>query len=95
MLMLLSVHMTSVLLLVWFSNFALTYGLLLHGLTLVARSYALLVLYSSMPMHWLQVLQHLFMQSEATCLEVLSFSWGCPVKNSRSGSDIVCTQSIA
>ena len=44
MLMLLSVHMTSVLFLVRFNNFALTIRLLLelHALTLVARSYALL-----------------------------------------------------
>ena len=44
MLMLLSVHVTSVLFLVRFNNFALTMGLLLelHALTLVARSYALL-----------------------------------------------------
>ena len=43
MLMLLSVHETSVLFLVWFNNFA-DYGLLLelHALTLVTRSYALL-----------------------------------------------------
>ena len=40
----LSVHMTSVLFLVQFNNFALTYGLLLelHVLTLVAHSHALL-----------------------------------------------------
>ena len=45
MLMLLSVHVTSVLFLVWFNHFALTAcGLLLelHALTLVARSYVLL-----------------------------------------------------
>ena len=43
--MLLSVHMTSVLFLVQFNNFALTMGFLLelHALTLVARSYALLL----------------------------------------------------
>ena len=52
MLMLLSVHMTSVLFLVWFNNFALTIGLLveLQALTLAARSYALLtVLYTRLP----------------------------------------------
>ena len=45
MLMLLSVHVTSVLFLVQLNNFALDYGLLLelHTLTLVARSYVLLV----------------------------------------------------
>jgi len=44
--MLLSVHVTGILFLVQFNNFALTiYGLLLelHALTLVACSYALLV----------------------------------------------------
>ena len=43
MLMLLSVHVTSVLFLVRFNNFALTTGFYwsLHALTLVARSYAL------------------------------------------------------
>ena len=46
MLMLLSVHVTSILFLVQFSNFTLTLGfyiLELHALILVARSYALLV----------------------------------------------------
>ena len=45
MLMLLSVHVTSVLILVWFNNSAPDYGLLLelHTLTLVARSYVLLL----------------------------------------------------
>jgi len=44
MLMLLCVHMTRVLFLVWFNNFVLTMGFLLelHALTLVARSYVLL-----------------------------------------------------
>ena len=44
MLMLLSMHVTSILIIVQFNNFALT-GLLveLHALTLVARSYALLL----------------------------------------------------
>ena len=49
MLMLLSVHVTSVLVLVRFNNFALImYGLLLelHALTLVARSYALLFIHT-------------------------------------------------
>ena len=41
MLMLLSVHVTSVLFLVRFNNFALTMEL--HALTLVTRSYALLI----------------------------------------------------
>ena len=45
MLMLLCVHVTRVLFLVLAGNFALYYGLLLelHALTLVARSYALLL----------------------------------------------------
>ena len=45
MLMLLSVHVTSVLFLVRFNNFRPDYGLLLElqALTLVARSYVLLV----------------------------------------------------
>ena len=43
----LSVHVTRVLFLIWFNNFALTMGFywsytLFHALTLVARSYALL-----------------------------------------------------
>ena len=44
MLMLLSMHVTSVLFLVLFNNFHSDYGLLLelHALTLVARFYALL-----------------------------------------------------
>ena len=45
MLILLSVHVTSFLFLVWFNNFALTMGFLLelHALTLVTCSYAFLV----------------------------------------------------
>ena len=46
--MLLSVHVTSVLLLVRFNNFTLTMGLELHTLTLVAHFYALLVKASSL-----------------------------------------------
>ena len=46
--MFLSVHVTSVLFSVRFNNFALTMGSLLelHALTLVARSYALLLVYT-------------------------------------------------
>ena len=45
--MLLSVHVTNVLFLVWFNNFALTMGL--HTLTLVARSYVLFGRHNSAP----------------------------------------------
>ena len=46
--MLLSMHMTSVLFSVRFNNFALTMGSLLelHALTLVTRSYVLLLVYT-------------------------------------------------
>ena len=51
MLMLLSVHMTSVLFLVRFNNFTLTMGL--HALTLVARSYVLLIRYNEFTIYYL------------------------------------------
>ena len=51
MLMLLSVHVTSVLFLVRFNNFALAMGL--HALTLVARSYVLLIRYNEFTIYYL------------------------------------------
>ena len=51
MLMLLSMHMTSVLFLVRFNNFTLTMGL--HALTLVARSYVLLIRYNEFTIYYL------------------------------------------